>query len=141
MNLIFLSEINYLAVAVASVIFFFIGSIWFSALFKHLWVQELKHHHVTIKEPSRDILLQKMLLTFGANVLASLAMAHLVIITGSATLMSGFILGTLVALGFAVPTLGSVFVWESRSLTLYLIDVGYSIVGFIAIAMLLSVWQ
>lgn len=141
LDLSFLSEINYLAVAVSSIVFFFIGSLWFSALFRNLWVKELKRHDVTIKEPTKEVLLQKMLLTFGANILASFAMACLVIITGSTTLATGFFLGFIAALGFAVPTLGSVFVWENRSLTLYLIDVGYPVVGIIAIAMILSIWQ
>lgn len=141
MDFTILSEVNYVAVLVSAVVFFIIGSIWFSFLFGSIWQHELKKHHVVIKQPQKNELVLKMLLTFGANVLASICMAELVVMTGSTTALSGLMLGGLVALGFAVPALGSVFIWESRSLKLFLLDVGYPALGFIATAILLSVWR
>ncbi len=141
MELNFLSSINYLAVTVSSLIFFVIGSLWFSALFSSTWVHELKRHNVTIHQPSQTTLLIKMLLTFGANFLASFAMACLVILTGSHTASSGLTLGLISAFGFAATAIGSVFVWENRSVKLFLIDSGYPVLGIIAAAVLLSVWR
>lgn len=134
-------HINYVAVGVTSVIFFFIGSAWFSFLFRSQWIKELKHHNVTIREPKQSVLINKMILTFCANVAACIALACLVIMTDSTTVFSGLILGIITALGFAVPSLGSVFIWENRSLNLYLIDVGYPVVGIIVSAILLSLWH
>jgi hypothetical protein len=141
MELTFLSHINYLAVAASSIIFFMLGSLWFSTLFGSVWTQELKRHNVIIKEPTKNALIMKMLLTFGANIVASFAMACLVNMTGSTTLTSGLILGIIVALGFAATTLGLVFIWESKSLKLFLIDSGYPALGIIASALLLSLWH
>lgn len=137
----FLAHINYLAVAVSSIIFFLIGSVWFSALFSTMWTQELKRHNVVIKEPTKPALFIKMLLTFGANVMTSIAIQYLVIMTGSTTLLSGLILGIVTTLGFAVTTLASVFIWESRSLKLFLIDIGYPALGIITASILLSLWR
>ncbi len=142
MDFSFLSSINYIAVAVSSVVFFILGSFWFAPLFfGSMWREELKHHNVTIKQPAQNVLLTKMLLTFCANILASFSMAELVVLTGSSTVETGLILGTIAALGFAVTAVASVFVWENRSLKLFLIDVGYPVVGIIIAAVLLSVWR
>ena len=141
MNLTILFSINYLAIAVSSVVFFILGSVWFSGLFRSAWTKELQHHNVIIKEPTTADLITKMLLTFAANILASVAMAFLVIMTGSASFQSGLLLGIIAALGFALTTLGSVFIWESRSLKLFLIDVGYPMLGIITSAIILSLWS
>ncbi len=85
--------------------------------------------------------MKKMILTFSANLLASFAMAELAILTGSCCAQTGLILGSIAALGIAVPALGSVFIWESRSLKLFLIDVGYPAIGIIIAAIIVSVWQ
>lgn len=140
MDFSFLSHINYLAVLVSSLIFFFFGSLWFSALFCSLWKQELERHNVVIDQ-SKKALYTKMALTMIANMLASFALACLVVMTHSTTLGSGLILGVLVALGFAATALSNVFVWEDRSLRLFLIDAGYPVFGIIMAAIVLSVWR
>jgi len=141
MDLSFMPPINYMAVVAASVMFFVVGSIWFSFLFSGQWTRELKRHNVSIKQPANNEMYIKMLLTFAANYLACLCMAYLVEMTGSSTTQSGLILGSIAALGFAFTAIGSVFIWENRSLKLFLIDVGYPVVGIIAAAVMLSVWH
>ncbi len=141
MDFTFLSQINYLAVAVSSVIFFVLGSLWFSALFGSIWAEELERHNVVIKQPTKNSLFMKMLLTFATNCIASFAMACLVAMTGSTTVISGIILGIIATVGFAATTLASVFNWESRSLKLFLIDIGYPALGIITAAIILSVWH
>ncbi|MBI2774448.1 DUF1761 domain-containing protein [Candidatus Dependentiae bacterium] len=141
MDISFFSHLNYVAVLVSSLAFFFIGSVWFSGLFGSIWVEELGKHGIKIKKPSSSEIMSKMILTFAANVIASLAMAWLVEVTGSSTLYSGFILGKIVAIGFAATAIGSVFIWESKSLKLFLIDAGYPAVGIIVSAIILSVWH
>lgn len=137
----FLFQINYIAVLVSSCIFFALGSAWFSALFRSMWIQELQQHTIVIKEPTTSNLVIKMLLTFGANFIASFAMACLVIIAHSTTVISGLSLGIIIAFGFAATSIGSVFIWEDKSLKLFLIDAGYPIFGIIIAAVLLSVWR
>ncbi len=141
MDFTMFSHVNYGAVVVSAVIFFILGSLWYSVLFRSSWLQELKRHNIVIKEPTKNSLLIKMLLTFGANLLASYAMACLVIMTGSTTVQSGLMLGIITALGFAATALGLVFIWESRSLRLFLIDSGYPALGIIITAALLSFWK
>ncbi len=142
MYLHLLSQVNYLAVFVSAIVFFVIGSLWYSFLVREAWIAELKKHDITIKQNvSKELLRTKMLLTFGANVLASIAMALLVIMTGSSTISSGICLGILCVLGFAVTSVGAVFIWEDRSLKLFLLDIGYPALGIIFSAIILSLWQ
>lgn len=136
-----LSQINYTAVAVSSLVLFFVGWFWFSGLFGSAWVHELSKHNVVIKQPSSSTIMTKMFLSLVTNIIISLAMAYLVIKTGSTTAASGICLGLVTALGFAATTLGSVFIWENRSLKLYLIDIGYSALDIIIAGVILSVWR
>jgi hypothetical protein len=141
MNFAFVADINYLAVAVSAIIFFFLGSLWFSALFRKSWVTELGRHNVIIKEPAKNVLFRNMVLTFIANIVASLGMACLVDMTDSTTLESGVLLGLIAALSFAATAVGGIFIWENRSVKLFLIDVGYPFVGIIALGIILSIWR
>jgi uncharacterized protein DUF1761 len=141
MDMSLLLSVNYFAIIVSAIIYFLIGSLWFSTLFGSLWTQELQRHNVVIKEPTTREILSKMLQTFLANIITAYAMAVLVTMTGSTTILSGLFLGILAAVGCAATTLGAVFTWESRSLKLFLIDIGYPALGIIASAILLSVWQ
>jgi hypothetical protein len=141
MDLNFVSQINVLAVGISSIVFFFLGSLWYSVLFGEIWAKELKAHHVTIQKPTKKSLMEKMLITIGTNIVASLAMAFLVVLTGSYSVSSGFTIGVIAAVGFAATTLASTFTWENRSIKLFFLDVGYPVLGIISSAIILSVWH
>jgi len=133
--------INYAAVITCAVAFFILGAAWFSALFGSIWAEELSKHNIVITQPTSTQLMTKMGLNFLKNGIIALAMAYAVAITGSVTASSGLILGAIIAFGFAVPAMADIFIWESRSIKLFLIDTGYQIVGFIMTAVILSVWR
>jgi hypothetical protein len=141
MDFNFLFHVNYAAVMVAAIIFFIIGAVWFSVLFGTAWVQELQHHNIVIKEPSSQQMMIKMGLNFLKNLMLAFAVAGLVVLTGSTTVWSGLLLGALVGCGVAVPAMADIFIWESRSLKLFLIDASYQVIGIILAAIVLSVWR
>lgn len=141
MDFSFLSSINYIPVIAAAVLYFIIGSIWFSGIFGALWQAELKKHNVFIKQPTGSEIAQKMVFTFLSNLVTAFALALLVRFTGVSTWESGLILGAISGLGLAATSISSVFIWESRSLLLFLIDAGYPLVGIIASTVLLALWH
>ncbi len=141
MDFVCLSQTTYLAIAASTIIFFLLGSLWFSALFGSLWSEELKRNNVVIEKPSQNVLYTKMALTFACNLLISIVLACLVYMTGSTTLLSGLILGLKVALGIVLPVVGMVFIWENKSWRLFLIDAGYPAVGIVIGTILLSLWR
>lgn len=140
MDLNILTHINYFSVLISAIIYFLIGSLWFSTLFGHIWSKELEKHNTIIKKPTTSQLLEKMAITFGSNILTSLAMAYLTKATGSNTIVSGLILGVITSIGFAATTMATTFSWESRSLKLFLIDIGYPVLGIISSSIILSLW-
>lgn len=136
-----LASINFIAVLVCAVLYFCLGSLWFSGLFGAMWVEELQKINVTITPPTPADLKLKMGLTFVCNLIASLDMALIVHVTGSTTVFSGLQLGMLVAIGFVATSMGAAYVWASRPLKLSIIDIGYPMVGVIITAIILSVWR
>jgi len=137
----FFASLNYIAVLVTATIYFVLGALWFAPfLFGEIWRKELKKHNVIIEEPKSSDMMLKMGLTFLGNIITVLAIAYFVFIVDATTLIDGFSLGFLIAVGFTMTSVGIVYTWQSRSIKLFLIDVGYPAVGIVATAMLLSVW-
>lgn len=134
------AQVNFLAVLAAAAIFFMIGSVWYSGLFGQVWLKELQRHNVVIQTPTTSVIYTKMVTQFALNLLAAFAVACLVIATDSTTAYSGLMLGSFVVLCAAVAV-GSMFIWESRSFKLFLIDMGYPLFGLLSSAVLLSVWR
>lgn len=141
MHFNFLLHINYIAVIAAAIIFFIIGALWFSVLFGVTWSQELTRHNIVIKEPTSHEIMIKMGLNFVKNLILACALAVLVSITGSKTALSGVLLGALVGCCIAASAMADIFIWESRSLKLFLIDASYQVIGIVVATVLLSVWR
>lgn len=135
-----LLQVNYLAVAVSSVIFFLLGSFWFSFLFRSLWSSELQRHNINIAQPAGNELMKKMLITFLSNFLIVFAEAVILSMAHATTVEAGLTLGVLIAC-IAAAAIAMVFVWEGKSLTLFLIDAGYPALGIIITSLLLAIWR
>jgi len=141
MDLSFLSHINYMAVLIASVIYFFIGFVWFSVLFGSMWTEELEKHNTFIKEPTAQEMGVKMFIAFFTNVLTSFGIACLIDLVGSATVLSGLILGSIIAICFAATTVANIDNWQSRSVKLFLLDTCYPMISIVVITIFLSIWR
>jgi hypothetical protein len=137
----FLSHANYWALLVSALVYFALGSLWFSALFGKIWSAEVAKHGVVIKDPSKKDISSKMLQTFICNVIAVLSIGYLVFVTGTSNWMAGLKLGLLCGIGFATVGIFIAYTWESRSLKLLMIDCGYAIVGMGLAGIILSVWH
>ncbi len=106
-----------------------------------MWLHELSLHNVTIKQPSKNKMLTNLLVTFLNNSIIVFALACLVQFCDSTTVLSGLMLGLLVAGCFSATAIGGVFLWEGRSIKLFLIDIGYQIAGIVTSAIILSLWR
>lgn len=137
----FLAHANYWAILVATLVYFVLGSLWFSALFGKIWSAEVARHGVSIQEPSKSDIGKKMLQTFIGNLLAAMASAYLVFATGCHGWLPGLKLGLLCGIGFAAVGVWIAYLWESRSTKLLLIDVGYAVFGITFACIILSVWR
>jgi hypothetical protein len=141
MNFNFLSNLNYIAITVSSVVYFVIGYVWCSHLFRDPLNEEQRRHNVTKVVPTQSELYTKMALTFVANFITAFAMACLVYKVGSSNVVSGICLGLTAAVGFAATTLATFSIWENRSVRLFLLDIGYPVLGIVTSAVILSLWR
>ncbi|MFI5151715.1 MAG: DUF1761 domain-containing protein [Chitinophagales bacterium] len=137
----FLSQANWWAIIVSALVYFVLGSVWFSALFGKLWMAEIARHGITIKEPEKKQIGMKMVRTFIYNLVAAFAIAYLIYISGSYRWLAGLKMGVLCGFGIASMGICIAYTWESRSTKLVMIDCGYAIVGMTICGAILAAWH
>lgn len=76
-----------------------------------------------------------------ASVIIVITLAMIVQLIGASTAAEGVLLGLLAGVGFVAATQLPNYMFEPRSLKIYVINVGYPVVTFTTIGLLLTVWQ
>jgi hypothetical protein len=138
-------HINFFAVIVAVVINFFLGFIWYAALFAKAWTKEMGYD--PNQRPDKKAMLKGMLLVVIGNFLFAWVLAFYLAgwqyIPG-ADKMNSFAMGINSAIsvwiGFFVPVHLSRVVWEKHSWKLFFINSGYHLVATVIVALILSYW-
>jgi hypothetical protein len=138
-------HINFIAVIVAVVINFFLGFIWYAALFAKAWTKETGYD--PNQRPDKKAMLKGMLLVVIGNFLFAWVLAFYLAgwqyIPG-ADKMNSFAMGINSAIsvwiGFFVPVHLSRVVWEKHSWKLFFINSGYHLVATVIVALILSYW-
>jgi hypothetical protein len=128
---------NYLAIVAAALVYFAIGGLWYSPiLFAKAWMREAG----ISEEQAQKAPLGR---TFGLSALAALVMAfNLAAFLGDkATLGFGLFAGAATGLGWVAMALGVIYLFEQRSLKLWLINSGYQVVAFTAMGGILGAWR
>jgi hypothetical protein len=135
-----LGELNWLAVIVAAIIYFALGALWYSnVLFAKPWQRAIGWD---ASQPP-----QMNPLTYVVPGLAYLVMAvatgMIAKATGTDTLGEGIVLGIITGVGFALALslVGAFFTPNSPApMTLFAITGAYNLIGFLILAVLISVW-
>lgn len=122
-------EINFVAVLLAGLAYFFLGSLWYvPQVFGTAWMKELK-----IK-PS-DVKKDKMVLSLGGSLcselLGAVVLAAILAASNAKTACLGSTGGLLVGIGFVGTTMLTNYLYEDRSAKLFWINAGYHIVAFV----------
>ena len=121
---------NWLAIVVATLAFFAVGAIWYTALFAKLW--------------QREVGLSDEQLTTGRNMMLTMGTCFLLefIICLTVGHMFDFLepndrakmmITIGLALGVIAPALGINYLYMRKSLKLWLIDVGHFVAGMAAV--------
>ena len=132
-----MSKINIIAIIIATLVQFFIGYLWYSKmLFGNMFMKALGKTEDELKMNAVDII--------GPLVLAFLTFLFFAIILDLFVvfdLVFSLVLALIVWVGFIATTnLYAVF-FESRNFTLYLLNVGYQLVGLLIGALILGLWK
>ncbi len=132
-----LAGINWLAVVVSTVIAFAIGGIWYSkALFGSIWLEEVG----LTEEAANDANMAK---TFGGTfVLQFLAVTALAVVLGTdGTWQSGLQIGLMVGVFWIATAYGITYLFEQRSMRLFLINAGYNVILFALVGTIIGYWR
>ena len=127
------TELNFLAIVLAAVAKFMVGGLWFSKMvFGVAWLQE-----VGLKEEEMGSPRNAMLIGFGTCLLVAFSMAVLFQIM-ALDLRTALAVTVIMALGVTSAQLGLSFVFEGRSLRLFLIYSTQCVAEFVVIALILN---
>jgi hypothetical protein len=130
------SDLNWLAVAVAVVASFIIGSLWYGALlFQKPWMQASGMSFEKGKQAN-------MLLTFGGTAVLNLLIAIAIALLAGphAGWKMGLHTGVFSAFFFVATALGVIYLFEQRPFKLWLINTGYQLVIFAAMGAIIGAW-
>jgi Protein of unknown function (DUF1761) len=130
-------HINFAAVIIAALSSFAVGGLWYSPLmFAVAWMKECDLTEEQAKRASMGRI-------FGLSALAALVMAfNLAAFIGpKASLSFGLFAGAATGIGWVAMSLGVIYLFEQRSLRLWLIDSGYQVVSYTLMGGLLGVWK
>ncbi len=131
-----LSTLNFFAVLVAALSSFVIGGLWYSPiLFGKAWMAENGFKD--------DDLQGGMGRTFGLSFVLSLIIAfNLAAFLGSeATFSWGLTAGALAGIGWVATAIGITYLFERKSMRLFLINAGYHAVTFTIMGGILGLWR
>lgn len=132
-----LPNLNFFAVLVAAISSFLVGSIWYSPiLFGKMWMKEL---NFTDEDLRKGNVTKMYILSFIVAVIIALNLAFF--IGNDAGLIWGMTAGFLAGFGWVAMAIGLTYLFEGKSLRLYLINAGYHVITFSISGGIIGVWQ
>ena len=130
---------RHVAVWIASILFFVLGAIWYSVM-QAPWLagigksmDEIANAHAATPTP--------YVVGFVAILVMCYTLAWLMQRQNVATLLAGFRLGAIVSAGFIAATLALNYGFEARSVTLWLINSVYVVVGLALAGAIIGGWK
>ena len=131
-------RINYLAVIVAAVLYWFMGAFWFGVLFGKQWMalegmtmESAKNFNPTIP----------YIVSMIANLVIAFILALVCASQKADSAVKGAQTGILMGIGFVATTMLSTYLYEGRSIHLFMINVGYIVVGMALMGMMIGAWR
>lgn len=128
-------EINWLAVVAAATSSFLLGGVWYSALFAKPWAAAAGVSEAQLKSGNPALIFG------GSFALALLASASFAFFLGKTDAGTGALYGLTAGLCWVAASFGINYLFERKSLTLFLINGGYHALQFTLIGLILGAWQ
>ena len=133
-----LSDVNFLAVLVAGVAAFMLGFLWYSFFFGKAWQKELGFTDEYIQQGNMPLIfgssfVMMLIMSLGLAILLS---AH----GGGLNWMTGLHYGLLTGTMFVATSIAINYLYQRRSLKLWLIDASYQIAFLCLMGIILAIW-
>ena len=129
------SAINYLSVVVAALSSFVVGMLWYSPiLFGKTWMAENGF-------TNEDLQGGNMLRIYGTAFILGLIIATtLDAFLRPESIIEGLVHGALAGIGWVAASIGTMYLFEGKSLKLYLVNAGYHAVNYTVMGGILGAW-
>lgn len=130
-----IANINWLSILAASLSAFVIGGIWYGPLFGKAWM-------AASGKTEEELQQRNMVQVFTVSLLLILIAAiNLEMFIGlEGTLAYGMFAGLLAGIGWVATLIGVIYLFEKRSLKLWLINAGYSVIALTLMGSILGAW-
>ena len=133
------SQVNWLAVLVGALAYFFLGAIWYSALFRNAWI---KATGVNMNDPNgRKGFAGIMITSFITILVTSIGLALLITRIQSGGWMTGVKIGLIAGVCFSAATICNSYLYEKRPIALSTINSLYNIVGCVIAGIIIAIWH
>lgn len=131
-----LETVNYLAVLVAALMAFIIGGLWYSLLFEKSWMKENNFDKEALKKGNMGKI-------FGGAFIFSLIISFvLALFLGpERNAMVGASAGFMAGLFWVATAMGITYLFERKSLKLFLINAGYHVITYTVMGFILGIWR
>ena len=121
---------NWLAVVVATLAFFAVGAIWYTALFGKIWQREVGLSDEQLSGGRNMMLI--MGTCFVLEFIVCLTVGHMFDFLAPSD-RAKMMIAVGLALGVMAPAIGINYLYQRKSLKLFLVDAGHFIVGMAAV--------
>lgn len=134
-----LSTANWLAILVASLAYFALGAIWYSALFSKQWVAL---NNVDVNAPdAKKGMVQTFVTSILMNIVTSTALYVLMRGMEIHGLMNGIKMGLLCGFAFSTMTMAMGLMYLKKPFMLYVIECGYQLAGIVLAGAIIGAWR
>jgi hypothetical protein len=135
-------KIKYSAVIVATLVYFILGGLWYSPLlFANKFIQLMNWTPEQLRQMESQSHGKELAIAFVMSFLLVYILAHFVQYTKATTAIGGIQTAFWLWLGFIVTTQVPSVLFEGRSFGVFLIHVGYQLVGCVLAGAILAVWR
>lgn len=135
-------KIKYPAVIVATLAHYLLGGLWYSPLlFGNKFLQIIGWSPEKLAEMEKQTPVKELAIAFVTSLVLVYILAHFVQYTKAKTAWGGIQTAFWLWLGFIVTTQLATVIFEQRPLGLYLINIGYQLVGCAIAGVILALWR
>jgi hypothetical protein len=128
-----IGSLNYFAIVLGAISNMLVGFIWYGPLFANAWMNAIGKTREQLGQPGPGYAL-----TLIGALVESFVLALVVKGLKAPGLIDGATIGLVVAVGFVMTTFAAGYIFEGRSLKLYLINAGYHFFALIIMGGILA---